>query len=72
MVETPTNGGVVTGDVTGDGVVIVQDLIRVINIILGIPPLPTEQEIAAADVNGDGVINVSDLIGIINIILGIG
>jgi len=60
------------GDVTGDGVVNVQDLIRVISIILGVGEEPTEAERAAADVNEDGEINVSDLIAIISIILGIG
>ena len=69
---TVTDDGVVPGDVTGDGVVDVADLIRTINIILGIGPEPSEAESAAADINNDGIIDVADLIGIINLILGIG
>ena len=59
----------VAGDVTGDGIVDVTDLIGVINLILGIgsPPFPDR-----ADVNNDGIVDVADLIAIINIILGIG
>ena len=59
------------GDVTEDGIINVQDLIKVINIILGLEE-PTEGQRVTADMNGDGEINVNDLIAIINIILGIG
>jgi len=62
----------IKGDVDGDDTVNVSDLIRVINIILGIGEEPSEVERTTADINNDGVIDVTDLIGIINIILGIG
>ena len=55
-----------------DGKVDILDLIRIINIILDIGPVPTTEEQEAADLNNDGRINISDLIIIINIILGIG
>ena len=62
----------VEGDTTGDGVVDVADLVRLINVILGIGPPPTDAEREAADLNHDGVLDVNDLVIIINIILGLG
>jgi len=59
------------GDIDNDGIVDVDDLTRVIEIILGTPPESTDEERTAADVNNDGRIDVRDLIIIINIILGI-
>ena len=58
----------VSGDVTGDGLVDVNDFIAAVNFILGLST-PTNAQSTAADVNQDGVLNVNDVIGLINIIL---
>ena len=58
----PTMG--MTGDVNGDSVIDILDVIVVINIVLG-----TMDELDAADVNDDGIINILDIISIVNIIL---
>ena len=57
------------GDVNGDGVVDILDLIRAINIILGILPEPTEHELYAADFNSDENVDVLDIVQIVNYIL---
>ncbi|MCR4958307.1 MAG: dockerin type I repeat-containing protein [Prevotella sp.] len=58
---------IVSGDISGDGVVDVSDYIGIANSIMGNPPAGFNAK--AADVNGDGVIDVSDYIGVANIIL---
>jgi hypothetical protein len=62
----------VAGDVNGDGVIDVRDVVLVQKHILGLqfPPL-TQVQLLAADVNGDGDINVSDAVTIMQITLGI-
>lgn len=62
----------VKGDMNGDGVVDILDVVRVVNIILEIGDPPSELEIWIADCNEDGVINILDVAGIINVILSIG
>ena len=61
------------GDVNKDGKVDILDVVRTINIILGIGEEPTEYELWAADVvpppHGDGEVNVLDVVGIIAMIL---
>lgn len=52
-------------DVNGDGVVDVEDLNLLINIVLR-----KVEPIAAADINGDGVVDIEDVNHIINAILG--
>ncbi len=58
------------GDINNDGEINVIDVVRCVNIILGIPPLPTPNELWASDFNGDGEVNVIDIVAIVNIILG--
>ena len=58
------------GDVNGDGVVNIVDVVRVVNIILG--DEATAYERWAADCNEDGHIDILDLVGIINVILDVG
>ncbi|MFQ6091904.1 MAG: dockerin type I domain-containing protein [bacterium] len=60
------------GDVNGDGMIDVIDVVRTVHILLGIGPDPTTSELWAADCNGDGITNVLDVVGIVNVILGIG
>jgi cyclomaltodextrinase len=57
------------GDVNGDLSINVIDVIRVVNIILELPPEATEYELWAADFNEDGVVNVLDVVEIVNEIL---
>lgn len=60
------------GDINNDGVINVQDIIRIVNIILQNDPPPTEYEQWAGDVNNDDNIDVTDIIIIVNYILGTG
>ena len=53
----------VLGDINGDGIVNIQDVILLINMIL------TGGTDTVADVNSDGSINVLDVIQVINLIL---
>jgi len=54
----------VTGDVTGDGQLNMDDIRKVLDIILGIAP-----GMAEADVTGDGVTDSADLQEILNLYL---
>ena len=66
---TVTGGSsVVVGDVNMDGIINVQDIILLVNIILDILN-PTPDQFEAADLNADGIINVLDVIALVNIIL---
>ena len=55
----------VLGDLNDDGTLNVQDIIIMINIILG------DEYNEAADLSGDGIINIQDVIQLINLILGV-
>jgi hypothetical protein len=56
------------GDANCDGMVNIQDVITIVNFIMGSNPQPFCFE--NADVNSDGFINVTDVVGTVNIILG--
>ena len=56
------------GDINGDENVNIQDIIILINIILGTND-PDTGEFNAADINSDGVLNIQDIILIVNLIL---
>ena len=53
----------VIGDINGDAIVNVQDIILLINLILN------GQQDDSADINADGTINILDVVQVINIIL---
>jgi len=55
------------GDVTGDDIVNILDIISTVNYILGNDDFTAEQ-IIQADMNFDGTINILDLIGLANLI----
>ena len=55
---------IILGDLNGDAVINVVDIVQLVNIALGLSP-----EITAADVNEDGIINVLDVIQLVNIVL---
>jgi hypothetical protein len=54
------------GDLNNDGTLNVQDIILMINIILGIE----EEYNESADLSDDGIVNVLDVIQLMNLILG--
>ena len=58
------------GDTNLDGVINVQDIVILINFILGFSN-PNEQEFINSDINEDGIVNVLDVIIIVNNILGV-
>ena len=51
------------GDVNGDALVNVQDVVLVVNLVL------SASYDSAADLNSDGIINVLDIVQVVNIIL---
>ncbi len=59
-------GALVRGDVNGDGVVNMADIIKCERIILG-----WDSPTPGADVNGDGEIDMGDVVPIERIILGL-
>ena len=59
------------GDVNGDGVVNVVDIVTIVNHIVGQTMLSPEQQ-ACADMDQNGVINVLDLVALVQQILGLG
>ncbi len=63
--EGESSCGVDSGDVSGDGVINIIDIVQVANYILNIS-LPAY--VCAADMNMDGTINIIDIIQIANII----
>lgn len=58
------------GDINSDGLINIDDVILVMQQVLGLVQLEASQ-LAAADVNGDGVVNINDIVLIIQHILGI-
>ena len=65
------DGGCTTtsGDVNEDEMLNIQDLITMVNHILGSSPL-MDCALEAADINVDGTVNIQDLISLVNAILG--
>ena len=61
-------GDTLMGDVNSDQKVDVEDVVGIVNKILGEPADSFVAE--AADVNGDGKIDVEDVVAVVNIILG--
>lgn len=57
----------IKGDVNGDGVVNIADVICIVNYVTGKPN--ANFVFAAADVNGDSVVDIADAVGVMNIIL---
>ena len=58
-----------TGDLNEDEILNIQDLITMVNHILG-SSLVVDCALEAADMNMDGIINIQDLISLVNAILG--
>lgn len=56
------------GDINFDGYLNVQDIILIVNFVLG--QTPTEEEFITADINQDGILNILDVITVVGEILG--
>lgn len=61
----PTANNTIAGDANGDGTVNIQDVILMLNIVLGNTP-----DAGTADCNGDSTVNIQDVICGLNIVLG--
>ena len=64
--EGESNCGVDSGDVTGDGILNILDIVQVANYILG---TSTPEYACAADMNADGNVNILDIVQLANAIL---
>jgi hypothetical protein len=66
IVGTGVEECLVNGDVTGDGIVNVVDIVQVVSLILG----GSEGYSQCGDMNNDDLLNVVDIVSIVSIILG--
>ena len=57
------------GDVSGDGIINILDIISLVNHVLGTGII---EDTCAADSNSDSIINILDIITLVNIVLGTG
>ena len=57
------------GDVNFDGSLNVNDIVIMVNFVLG-QATPSEEEFITADMNQDGIINILDIIQVVGEILG--
>jgi hypothetical protein len=69
--EIVEGGGVVCtpADLDQDGEINLFDILRVIDVILDVPPPPSEYELCAADMNHDQEINIFDVLTMVDLIL---
>ena len=58
------DSSILLGDLTGDGIINVLDIIATVNIVLA------SSYSDSGDMNQDGIINVLDIVALVNIILG--
>ena len=56
------------GDVNFDGVININDIVIMVNFILG--GTPTDEQFITGDMNYDGIINIVDVILVVNEVLG--
>ena len=57
------------GDINGDGVLNVLDVVILTNFILE-TDIPDPDQFEAGDINGDSVLNILDVVNLVNLILG--
>jgi len=60
----------ILGDLNGDSIINVIDVVTLVNIVLGVVS-PTNCQLEVADLNGDGVYNIIDIILVVNVIISI-
>ena len=56
------------GDVNGDSVLNILDIVIILNFVLG-NDTPTASEFSVADLNNDGLLNILDIVTLTNLIL---
>ena len=66
--QCPTFNMGIPGDVNGDGIINILDVVQVVGIILDTFD-PTDAQLSAADISGDGIINILDIVLIVQLIL---
>ena len=66
--EGENAGSCTAGDVNGDTLINVLDVVTVVNFIMGVST-PDDDEACAADFNEDGLVNVLDVVSIVNVIM---
>ncbi len=54
----------IPGDINGDGIINILDVIQTVNIILGVSDVNLQ-----ADINDDGIVNILDVVILIDMIL---
>jgi len=64
-----SGGSCDAGDVNGDGIINVLDIVTMVNFIMG-TQIPTDDQACASDANEDGIVNVLDIVLIVNLIMG--
>ena len=57
------------GDINGDAVINILDVVIVVNIVLGLQP-EENCYLELSDINSDGVLNILDIVLVVNLILG--
>ena len=62
--ELPDLNMTLQGDVNGDEIINILDVVQTINIILG-----SQESTSLADLNDDGIVNILDVVQLINIVL---
>ena len=60
--------GVGNGDINGDGIINILDVVGTVAYVLGNQEL-SEEQAQSADINSDGVVNILDVVGLVNIVL---
>lgn len=68
--QTVVDESLIRGDLNGDTIVNVQDIVLLVNIILG-NISPTPAQLFTADLTMDGAVDVTDVVTLVNMILGI-
>ena len=64
IIEVYIEGSTLLGDINGDDLINVLDVVILVNIVLG-----NDDPVDAGDLNGDGIYNILDVVMLVNIIL---
>ena len=65
----PIGGDCIPGDVTGDQIINLLDVINILMFVLGYNT-PGIEDFCAADVDHDGMITITDVLRLVDIVLG--
>ena len=57
------------GDINGDGIIDILDMVRLVQIILETADEPSDDELSRADINQDGLVNIGDIISLVQLLL---